>query len=105
MTPPPDPPGGNAWQVSAEAADPTRHTPAPRPVTVPAQPKRVTFDLARTAPIAPPRRLLPVPRAATVPIVWVNWGTRPDRANISPAFRLPGGDIALFLDAPANRRR
>jgi nicotinamidase-related amidase len=107
---------GNAWQVSAEAADLTRHPAPPRPVSLPAQPKRVTFDLARSAlivvdmqndfchpdgwlagigvdisraraPIDPLRRLLPALRAAGVTIVWVNWGTRPDRANLSPALR------------------
>jgi nicotinamidase-related amidase len=38
-------------------------------------------------PIAPLRQLLPALRARHVPIVWVNWGTRPDRANLSPALR------------------
>jgi nicotinamidase-related amidase len=107
---------GNAWQVSAESADLTRRAPTPRPASVAAHPKRVTFDLARAAlivvdmqndfchpdgwlagigvdveparaPIAPLRRLLPALRAQGVPIVWVNWGTRPDRANLSPALR------------------
>jgi len=107
---------GNSWDVSADAADLTRPAPTPRPVSLTAQPKRVTFDLARTAliivdmqndfchpdgwlagigvdvagaraPIAPLRRLLPVLRAQGVPIVWLNWGTRPDRANLSPALR------------------
>jgi nicotinamidase-related amidase len=106
----------NAWDVSAAHADLTRYPPAPRPVTVAAQPKRVTFDLARTAmivvdmqndfchpdgwlagigvevsgamaPVAPLLRLLPELRAHAVPIIWLNWGTRPDRANISPALR------------------
>jgi nicotinamidase-related amidase len=106
----------NAWDVSADAADLTRRTPPPRPASFLAQPKRVTIDLARSAllvvdmqndfchpdgwlagigvdvqparaPIAPLRRLLPALRAALVPIVWVNWGTRPDRMNLSPALR------------------
>nr|WP_245216712.1 isochorismatase family cysteine hydrolase [Neoroseomonas nitratireducens] len=88
---------------------------APRPVTVAARPKRVTFDLARSAilvidmqndfchrdgwlasigvdvaparaPIAPLCALLPLLRAASVPVVWVNWGSRPDRLNLSPAL-------------------
>jgi nicotinamidase-related amidase len=107
---------GNAWEVSADHADLTRHPKAPRAVSVAAQPKRVTFDLARAAvivvdmqndfchpdgwlagigvdiapargPIAPLYRLLPFLRQAGVPIIWVNWGTRPDRANLSPALR------------------
>ena len=93
-----------------------RAPPEPRPVTVPARPKPVALDLARTAmvvvdmqndfchpegwlasigvdvasarrPIAPLASLLPVLRNAGVPVVWVNWGVRPDRLNLSPALR------------------
>jgi nicotinamidase-related amidase len=106
----------NAWQVSHEAADLTRAQPPPRTVTLPAHPKRVTFDLARSAvvvvdmqndfchpegwlasigvdveparaPITPLARVLPVLRQAGVPVIWLNWGTRPDRLNLSPALR------------------
>ena len=88
----------------------------PRAVAFDAQPKPLEIDLARTAlividmqndfchpdgwlagigvdilparePIAPLLRLLPGLRAAQVPVVWVNWGARPDLANISPALR------------------
>ena len=38
------------------------------------------------APIRPLGRLLPALRVAGVPVVWVNWGNRPDLANISPAL-------------------
>jgi len=107
---------GNAWNVSADGADLTRRMPSPRPVSVPAQPKQVTFDLSRSAlivvdmqndfchpdgwlagigvdvgparaPIGPLAALLPALRGASVPIVWLNWGTRADRANLSPALR------------------
>ena len=37
-------------------------------------------------PIAPLQRLVPVLRNAGVPIVWVNWGNRLDRLNLSPAL-------------------
>jgi nicotinamidase-related amidase len=37
-------------------------------------------------PIAPLNDLLPRLRAAGVPVVWVNWGNRPDLLNISPAL-------------------
>jgi nicotinamidase-related amidase len=106
----------NDWEVSAERADLTRRAPAPRIVSVAAQPRPVTFDLSRTAfiiidmqndfchpdgwlasigvdiadaraPIEPIAHLVPYLRANDVPIVWVNWGTRPDRANLSPALR------------------
>jgi nicotinamidase-related amidase len=110
------PSASNAWDVSAEHADLRRMPPPPRPVRFAAAPKPVTIDLARSAiividmqndfchpdgwlasigvdvapartPIAPLRRLLPVLRGALVPVLWVNWGTRPDRLNLSPALR------------------
>jgi ureidoacrylate peracid hydrolase len=110
------PSNNNSWDVSADAADLTRPAATPRPIAVPAQPKRVAFDLTRScmivvdmqndfchpdgwlasigveiaparAPIAPLRQLLPALRAVGVPIVWVNWGTRPDRANLPPSLR------------------
>ena len=36
------------------------------------------------APIAPLQRLLPALRKAGVPVIWVNWGNRPDLANMPP---------------------
>jgi len=36
------------------------------------------------APIEPLARLLPALRAADVPVIWLNWGNRPDRANLPP---------------------
>jgi nicotinamidase-related amidase len=106
---------GNAWRVSATEADLVREAPAPWRVTLPAAPKPVTLDLRRTAfvvvdmqndfchprgwlasigvdvtparaPIAPLAALLPVLRQAGLPILWLNWGTRPDRLNLSPAL-------------------
>ncbi|ATU72798.1 Peroxyureidoacrylate/ureidoacrylate amidohydrolase RutB [Gluconacetobacter sp. SXCC-1] len=105
----------NRWQVSDTTASLVRPQVAPRPVTVMAPPKQVTFDLARTAiividmqndfchpegwlagigvditparaPIAPLARLLPALRGADVPVVWVNWGNRKDLANIPPSL-------------------
>lgn len=104
------------WQVSAGAASLIRPSVPPRAVRADARPKPVTFDLARTAavvidmqnefchadgwlagigvevaaarlPIAPLAALLPRLREAGVPVVWVNWGMRPDRLNISPSLR------------------
>lgn len=105
----------NAWRVSAARADLVRRRAPARPVSLDARPKPVTLDLARTAmvvvdmqndfchpdgwlagigvdiapargPIEPLRRLLPTLRRAEVPVVFVNWGARPDRANLSPAL-------------------
>lgn len=103
------------WTVSDTAASMVRPNRPPRPLAFPAEPKRITVDLTRTAmvvidmqndfchpdgwlagigvdvtparkPIGPLRRLLPALRREGVPIVWVNWGARPDRANLSPAL-------------------
>jgi nicotinamidase-related amidase len=105
----------NAWRVSDAAADLVRAARPARPATLEAQPKPCTIDLARTAtividmqndfchpegwlasigvdvaparkPIAPLVTLLPALRRAGVPIVWLNWGNRPDRLNLSPAL-------------------
>ena len=110
------PSAANAWRVSATQADLVRVPPVPRPLSLPAQPRPVTIDLARSgivivdmqndfchqdgwlasigvdvtparAPIAPLTSLLPVLRTQGVPVIWVNWGTRPDRLNLSPGLR------------------
>ena len=127
----------NQWSVSAQAADLVRPVRPPRPVTVAARPKPLTLDLARMAvvvidmqndfctpggwlhhigvDVTPTHRavaglaaLLPPLREAGVPVLWVNWGNRPDRLNLSPALlhvydpagdgvglgdRLPGGPV------------
>jgi nicotinamidase-related amidase len=104
---------GNQWHVTAAEADLSRE--GRRPMAIEAQPKRIRVDLARSAlvvvdmqndfchergwlasigvdiaparrPIAPLARLLPRWRAAGAPVVWVNWGARPDLANIPPAL-------------------
>jgi nicotinamidase-related amidase len=109
-------PTRNAWRVSAEAADLVRPAAPRAPVTAQARPKQVTFDLAATAlivvdmqndfchpdgwlagigvdvsgamaPVAPLRALLPALREAGALVVWVNWGARPDLANIPPGLR------------------
>lgn len=103
----------NAWQATPTSVDLTRHRPPPRPVRVRATPQDLTLDLARAAcvvvdmqrdfcapdgwlahlgvdvgpvraPIAPLSLLLPGLRSAGVPVVWLNWGNRPDRANLPP---------------------
>ncbi len=105
----------NRWSVSETRADLVRQPPPPRPITVQAEGKLVTFDLARTAiividmqndfchpdgwlahcgvdvapvraPIAPLQVLLPALRGHHVPVIWLNWGNRPDKLNLSPAL-------------------
>jgi nicotinamidase-related amidase len=106
---------GNLWHVDATLADLVRQNLPARPVTIAAHPKTITLDLARTAiividmqndfchpegwlasigvdvtparsPIAPLQALLPALRDEHVPVIWLNWGNRPDRLNLSPAL-------------------
>ncbi|MDQ2727403.1 MAG: cysteine hydrolase family protein [Actinomycetota bacterium] len=102
----------NAWQVDARRCDLRRHRGAAG-IAVPAAPQSVVCDPSRTgivvidiqndfchpsgwlasigvdvtptaAPIAVLVDLLPDLRAAGMPVVWLNWGNRPDRANLPP---------------------
>jgi nicotinamidase-related amidase len=106
----------NDWRVSETHADMVRTPVKSRPMPVDALPKPITIDLSRTGiivvdmqndfcspdgwlasigvdieparrPIVPLAALLPKLRATGVPVIWVNWGTRPDRLNLSPALR------------------
>lgn len=43
-------------------------------------------DLPTAKPIAPLQRLLPHLRANGVPVIWVNWGNRPDKLNMAPGL-------------------
>lgn len=99
--------------ATPERADLRRPALPERPVSIPALPQSLTIDASRTAlvvvdmqndfchrdgwlagigvdvagasgPIAALRDLLPLTRAAGVPVLWVNWGNRPDRANLPP---------------------
>jgi nicotinamidase-related amidase len=106
---------GAQWLVSKTHADLTRPPRPVRRIEVAAQPQTLALDLGKTAmvvidmqndfctkggwldhigvdysparaPIAPLARLLPALRRADVPVIWVNWGNRPDRLNLSPAL-------------------
>ena len=105
----------NRWFADAQSVDTVRPQIKPRPLTFDAMPQKLTIDLARTSivvidmqndfchpdgwlahigvdvaqarkPIAPLAKLLPRMRRAGVPVVWVNWGNRPDRLNLSPSL-------------------
>jgi len=101
------------WHAAKDLIDMAMPAPPPVPVRVACQPQDVTVDLRRTAiividmqndfcakggwvdhlgvdytpdrkPIVPLQRLLPVLRRAAVPVIWLNWGNRPDLANMPP---------------------
>lgn len=105
----------NAWHVSADRVSLVRDPLPSRLVEIEDGGRAIAFDLARAAmvvvdmqndfchpggwlahigvdvaparePIEPLSRLLPALRSAEVPIVWLNWGNRPDRLNLSPAL-------------------
>jgi ureidoacrylate peracid hydrolase len=106
----------NSWALSAEHVDLRRPVRDPRPLTIAAAPQSLTLDLARTALVvidmqndfchpdgwlasigvdvtagAAPAQVIatlaPALRALEVPVVWVNWGNRPDLANLPPGVR------------------
>ncbi len=117
---------GNQWQVLPDLIDISRGERTRRPVRIAGRGKDVVLDLAATAmividmqdlfcrlrpgeiaaptakPIAPLQRLLPHLRASDVPVIWLNWGNRPDKLNQAPGvihpFHRQGGDIPPILD-------
>jgi nicotinamidase-related amidase len=123
------------WLVSEDLVDTTRPFVPPCPLRLAAEPQNVVIDAARTAlividmqndfctpggwldhigvdvtparaPIRPLQGLLPVLRAAAVPVIWVNWGNRPDRLNLSPAllhvYKSAGVGVGLGDPLPTN---
>jgi nicotinamidase-related amidase len=105
----------NQWRVSETDVNLVRPRPAPRPLRIEATPQAVTLDLERTAilvidmqndfchpdgwlghigvDVAPARAAIPelakalsALRAEGVKVIWVNWGNRPDRLNLSPSL-------------------
>jgi nicotinamidase-related amidase len=105
----------NAWSVDATTADLTRPPLQMKAIALATATKMLRLDLAKAAliiidmqndfchpdgwlahigvdvaparaPIAPLQQLLPTLRPH-LPIVWVNWGNRPDLLNISAASR------------------
>ncbi len=126
----------NAWAVDADTADICRSPLAPNPITIATDTKTLHLDLAKAAilvidmqndfchadgwlahigvdvsparsPIGPLQRLLPGLRGQQVPVIWVNWGNRPDLLNISAATRHvynpTGAGIGLGDPLPRNQ--
>lgn len=102
------------WSVSHTDVDMRRQVVTPHSVTCEAQPQRLTLDLNHTAiivvdmqndfcskggwvdyigadyavlqkPLEPLNRLLPTLRKVDIPVIWLNWGNREDRLNLSPS--------------------
>ncbi|AFZ02973.1 cysteine hydrolase family protein [Calothrix sp. PCC 6303] len=125
----------NAWTVNSEIADITRPPLNPQPVILATETKTLRIDLAKSAlliidmqndfchpdgwlshigvditparqPIAPLKHLLPLLREVNIPIIWINWGNRPDLLNISAAashvYNPTGEGIGLGDALPKN---
>ncbi len=125
----------NAWGVDAEVADISRPPLPSQPIILSTHTKTLRLDLAKAAllvidmqndfchpqgwlasigvdvsparqPIQPLQTLLPHLRQVQVPILWVNWGNRPDLANISAGLRHvynpTGTGVGLGDPLPAN---
>ena len=125
----------NAWGVDAAIADLTRPPLPAHVITVPTATKTLRLDLAKTAllvidmqndfchpdgwlasigvdvsparsPIAPLQAFLPVLRSVAVPIIWINWGNRPDLLNVGAATRHvynpTGAGVGLGDPLPSN---
>lgn len=116
------------WIATPGTVDMAMASPEPVRLEIPAAPQNVVVDLLRTAivvidmqndfctpegwvdhlgvdvspnraPIGPLQALLPKLRQAGVPVVWVNWGNRPDLANMPPnqihLYKPTGAGIGL----------
>lgn len=125
----------NAWQVSETSADLRRGKQVEQSISFHAEPQHLTIDLNKTAliiidmqndfcsaggwldhigadftparaPITPLNEFMPELRKRAVPIIWVNWGNRPDRANLNPsihhAYNMFGNDAGLGGPLPSN---
>ncbi|MCX4095191.1 cysteine hydrolase family protein [Nocardia sp. alder85J] len=106
----------NRWTLTPDRADLRRPDRPARTVELPGLPQDLVLDLERTAvvivdlqndfchpegwlasigvdisatrdAVATVDTALPALRAAGIPIIWLNWGNRPDRANLPPGVR------------------
>lgn len=124
----------NAWAVNEAIADITRPPLEPTPIALATETKTLRLDLAKAAilvidmqndfchpdgwlahigvditpartPIGPLKTLLPALRNYGVPVVWLNWGNRPDLLNISASllhvYNPTGEGVGLGAPLPA----
>ena len=105
----------NQWRVGPGLVDMVRPVREQKPLRLEAEPQNLVIDLSRSAlvvvdmqndfcekggyldyrgidvapdrkPIEPIARTVPLLRSASVPIIWLNWGVRPDLLDISPSL-------------------
>jgi len=126
------------WLASTDHVDMAMPPPPAKPLFVAAEPQSITVDLARTAmividmqndfcseggwvdhlgadyrpdraPIQPLQKLLSPLRKAGVPVIWVNWGVRPDLKNMAPnqhhLYKPTGAGIGLAEPLPGSGAR
>jgi nicotinamidase-related amidase len=116
----------NAWSVSEEAVSLVRQPLPPRTLRFDSSPMDLEIDLARSAvvvvdmqndfchkegwfaqkgvnlratrkPIPMLKKLLPCWREAGGQVVWLNWGIRADRMNLSPTIHFKGKRTAAGI--------
>lgn len=125
----------NAWGVSEARVSLVRPARAPRPVSMTARARTLSVDLARSAiivvdmqndfchpdgwlahigvdvtparaPVEPLNTLLPKLRECDIPVIWLNWGNRPDLLNIPPnvmhIYKPHGTGVGLGDPLPSN---
>jgi len=109
-------PSRDHYRISASTVDMTRPAPKTLVADIAAQPQNIRVDLRKTALIVvdmqndfcskngwfdslgvdlsgvaklyePIRRTVGAIRAREIPIIWLNWGVRADKANLSPVTR------------------
>jgi nicotinamidase-related amidase len=119
------------WLATPHEVDFAPPLPPPRRVRLTAEPQNVVIDLQRTAIVVidmqndfcapggwvehiggdptPDRAPLPGLRAAGVPVIWINWGNRPDLANMPPnqihLYKPAGHGIGLGDPLPGHGAR
>ena len=127
--------GTNAWAVNEAIADITRPSLPPKIITLPTETKTLHLDLAKTIfivvdmqndfchpdgwlahigvdvsparqPIGPIQAVLPQLREHDIPVLWLNWGNRPDLLNISAGllhvYNPTGQGVGLADPLPKN---
>jgi ureidoacrylate peracid hydrolase len=118
-------PDRDQYRVAGDLLDMTRPAAPPLPTRIPANPQNLLVDLRKSAVIVidmqndfcspdgwmgtlgvdtsasqaladPINRVTAIARKVGVPVIWLNWGVRPDRANLAAITRYPFSDRRAF---------